>query len=144
MLPKVNSRYRATIHSRDCRAVSFIAIKSLMIFDRSEFTALTISIAIEALVVGIWGIIRRLEWRSLMMVASASTLVTHPILWQLFTALLPDLSFNTLSLLLEVPVVMIEGWMYKLAIGYSWRSSFALSFGANLASYTFGLLIYQL
>lgn len=115
-----------------------------MIFDRSEFIALTISIAIEALAVGIWGIVRRVEWRSLMMVASASTLVTHPILWKLFHDLLPYLSFNTLSLLLEIPVVIIEGWMYKLTIGSSWRSSLALSFGANLASYTFGLLIYQL
>jgi hypothetical protein len=144
MLPSVNSRSISTIHIRDSRAVSFFAIKLLMIFDRSEFIALTISIAIEALIVGSWGIIRRLEWRSLMMVASASTLVTHPILWKLFNDLLPYLSFNTLSLLLEVPVVMIEGWMYKLAIGYSWRSSLALSFGANLGSYTFGLLIYQL
>jgi hypothetical protein len=115
-----------------------------MIFDRSEFIALTISIAIEALVVGIWGVIRRREWRSLMMVASASTLVTHPILWKLFNDLLPYLSFNILSLLLEIPVAVIEGWIYKLTIGYSWRSSLALSFGANLASYTFGLLIYQL
>jgi hypothetical protein len=115
-----------------------------MIFDRSEFIALIISIAIESLVVGIWGKIRRLEWRSLILVASGSTLFTHPILWQLVTQLSPHFNFSLLILLLEMLVVTIEGLMYKLAMGYSWRSSLTISLVANLASYTFGLLIYQL
>jgi hypothetical protein len=115
-----------------------------MMFDRSEFVALLISIAIESLVVGIWGKIRRLEWRSLILVASGSTLFTHPILWQLFKELLSHVNSNLLILSLEMLVVIVEGSMYKWAMGYSWRSSLAISFAANLASYTFGLLIYQL
>jgi hypothetical protein len=115
-----------------------------MVFDRSEFIALTISIAIESLVVGIWGKISRLEWRLLILVASGSTLFTHPILWQLVTELSPHFNFNIIVLLLETLVVIIEGMMYKLAMGYSWRSSLTISLVANLASYTFGLLIYQL
>jgi hypothetical protein len=115
-----------------------------MVFDRSEFIALIISIAIEALVVGIWGKVRGLEWRSLILVASGSTLFTHPILWQLVTELSPHFNFNIIVLSLEILVVIIEGLMYKLAMGYSWRSSLTISLVANLASYTFGLLIYQL
>jgi hypothetical protein len=115
-----------------------------MVFDRSEFIALLISIAIESLVVGIWGKIRRLEWRILILVTSGSTLFTHPILWQLFQELSPQFDFNLLALSLEMLVVMVEGSMYKWAMGYSWRSSLTISFVANLASYTFGLLIYQL
>jgi hypothetical protein len=116
----------------------------MMMFDRSEFIALMISIAVEALVVGIWGKVRRLEWRSLILVASGSTLFTHPILWQLVTELSPHFNFNIIVLSLEILVVIIEGLMYKLAMGYSWRSSLTISFMANLTSYTFGLLIYQL
>jgi hypothetical protein len=115
-----------------------------MTFDRSEFTALIISIAIESLVVGAWGEIRKLEWRSLILVASGSTLFTHPILWQLVKELSPHFNFNILILSLEILVATVEGLMYKLAMGYSWRSSLTISFIANLASYTFGLLIYQL
>jgi hypothetical protein len=113
-------------------------------FDLSEFMALLISISIESLVVGIWGKIRRLEWRSLILVASGSTLFTHPILWQIVQDRSPHLNFNLLILSLEMLVVIVEGSMYKWAMGYSWRSSLAISFAANLASYTFGLLIYQL
>ncbi len=115
-----------------------------MTLDRSEFTALIISIAIEAIVVGIWGTIKQLEWRSLMLVASASTLITHPILWQLFNDLSPALSYNNRSLLLETLVAIVEGLMYKLAVRYSWRTSLGLSFLANLASYSFGVLWYRL
>lgn len=113
-------------------------------FDQSEFIALLISISIESLFVGVWGKVRRLEWRSLIFVATGSTLFTHPILWQLVKELSPHFNFNLLVLSLEVLVVMIEGLLYKLAIGYSWRSSLMISSAANLTSYTFGLLIYQL
>lgn len=113
-------------------------------FDRAEFMALVISIAIEALFVGIWGKVRQLKWRSLILVASASTLVTHPILWKLFTDLSPYFSFNILVLCLETCVAIVEAVIYKLTMRYSWRSSLCLSFAANLCSYTFGLLFYRL
>jgi hypothetical protein len=114
------------------------------LFDRSELTALIISIAIESLVVGVWSKIKRLEWRSLVLVATGSTLFTHPILWQLVKELSSHFNFNILILLLECLVTTIEGLMYQWAMGYSWRSSLTISFAANLASYTFGLLIYKL
>ncbi len=112
--------------------------------NRSELIALMISIAIESLVVGVWGKIKRLEWRSLILVATGSTLFTHPILWQLVKELSPHVNFDLLILSLECLVAIIESLMYKWAMGYSWRSSLTISFAANLASYTFGLLIYQL
>jgi hypothetical protein len=93
-----------------------------MSFDSLEFITLIISILIEAPLVGIWGNIRRLEWKLLTIVATASTLVTHSILWQVFNDLLPSMSYNSipsqdkyknLATILEIPVVVVEGLMYK-------------------------------
>jgi hypothetical protein len=120
-----------------------------MSFDLAEFFTLIISIVIEALVVGIWGKFRGLAWRRLAIVACASTLVTHPLLWKIFNDLLPTMSFdlappdrfNYLTLILEIPVVIIEGLIYKWVMRYSWRSSLSLSFVANLASYLFGIFV---
>ena len=117
-----------------------------MSFDSVEFITLLISIAIEVLVVGIWGKFRQLDWKLLAIVATASTLITHPILWQVFNNLLPSMSWdlhpdsrcNYLALLLEIPVVLVEGVMYKVVMKYSWRSSLILSFVANLGSYLIG------
>ncbi len=118
-----------------------------MSFDSFEFVTLLISIAIEVLIVWVLGRIWKLDWRLLATVATASTLITHPILWQVFNNLLPTISaaytpheyINSLALLLEIPVVLVEGWMYKWVMKYSWRSSLGLSFAANLASYLFGI-----
>jgi hypothetical protein len=118
-----------------------------MSFDRVEFITLLISIAIEALIVSIFGKVRRLEWQLLAIVATTSTLITHPILWQVFNDLLPAMGgdrsphdrYNYLSMLLEIPVVIVEGLIYKLVMKYSWRLSMSLSLMANLASYLFGL-----
>jgi hypothetical protein len=106
-----------------------------------------ISIAIEAIVVSIWGKFRKLEWRLLAIVATTSTLITHPILWKIFNDLLPTMSedslsadrYNHLALLLEIPVVIVEGAIYKWMMKYSWLASMSISFFANLASYLFGL-----
>ena len=118
-----------------------------MSFDLAEFITLIISIAIEAAIVGIWGKFRGLAWQRLAIVACASTLVTHPILWKVFNDLLPNLGsdssptsrFNYLAFLLEIPVFIVEGLMYKWTMRYSWQSSFSLAFFANLASYLFGV-----
>jgi hypothetical protein len=123
-----------------------------MSFDRVEFITLLISIAIEVVIVGIWGKLRQLNWRLLTIVATTSTLITHPILWQVFNDLLPlvnlerspEHSFNYLALLLEVPVVLVEGIAYKVVTKYSWRSSISISLMANLASYLVGLWLMYL
>ena len=118
-----------------------------MSFDLAEFITLIISIAIEVAIVAIWGKFKKLAWQRLAIVACASTLITHPILWQIFSDLLPKMSFdlaptdrfNYLALLLEIPVVVVEGLIYKWVMKYSWRLSLSLSFFANFASYLFGL-----
>ncbi|WP_309738494.1 MULTISPECIES: hypothetical protein [unclassified Chamaesiphon] len=123
-----------------------------MSFDRAEFITLLISIAIETLIVGIWGKLRQLDWRLLALVAVASTLITHPILWQVFNDLLPKVNldrdledrFNYLALLLEIPVVLAEGIVYKWVMKYSWRSSMTISLMANLTSYLMGLWLVSL
>jgi hypothetical protein len=120
-----------------------------MSFDLAEFITLIISIAIEAAIVSIWGKFRGLAWRRLAIVACASTLITHPILWKIFNDLLPTMSFdlapsdrfNYLVFSLEILVIIVEGLIYKWAMRYSWRSSMSLSFVANLASYLFGVFI---
>jgi hypothetical protein len=120
-----------------------------MQLDFLELFTLTISIAIEAAIVSIWGKFTGLAWRRLAIVACASTLVTHPILWKIFNDLLSNINFdlaptdrfNYLALLLEIPVVIVEGLIYKWVMKYSWRSSLSLSFFANLASYLFGAFV---
>jgi hypothetical protein len=123
-----------------------------MSFDRTEFITLLISIAIEALIVGVWGRFRKLNWQILAIVATASTLITHPILWQVFNNLLSSLNidgspedrFNYLALLLEIPVTLVEGIVYKWVMKYSWRSSMGISLMANLSSYLMGLWLMYL
>jgi hypothetical protein len=120
-----------------------------MSFDLAEFITLIISIAIEVAIVSIWGKFRGLVWRRLAIVACASTLITHPILWKIFNDFLPSTSsdlapisrFNYLAFLLEIPVFIVEGLIYKWVMRYSWRSSFSLAFCANLASYLFGIFV---
>jgi hypothetical protein len=113
-------------------------------FDRSEFIALIISICIESLFVGCWGVLYHLNWKLLAIAATGATLVTHPLLWQSFIALSPYLSFNDRSLLLELAVVIFEGIVYRFVTGYAWKLSASLSLGANVASYTCGILLDRL
>jgi hypothetical protein len=123
-----------------------------MSFDRVEFITLLISIAVEVSVVGVWGKLRQLDWKLLAIVATTSTLITHPILWQVFNNLLPLVSFDRspenrfsyLALLLELPVVLVEGIVYKWVMKYSWRSSMGISLIANLTSYLLGLWLMYL
>lgn len=115
-----------------------------MFFDREEFIALIFSMVIESLFVACWGKILRLHWRFLIAVACAATLITHPVIWQLFINLSLYLNFYVRSLLLETLVFIFEGLIYKWVTGYSWRLSMSLSFGANLASYSGGILFYSL
>jgi hypothetical protein len=116
----------------------------MILFDRSESIALIISIAIESLFVACWGRLYRLNWRSMVIAATGGTLVTHPFLWQIFIALPSSLSFTDRSLLLEPPVAIVESIIYRLVTGYSWQLCVALSIGANLASYTCGILLLRL
>lgn len=118
-----------------------------MSFDSLEFITLIISISIETAIVIICGKIRKLEWQLLAIVAAASTLITHPILWKTFNDLLPTMNqdaspadrYNDLALVLELPVVIVEGALYKWVMKYSWLASMGISLMANLASYLFGL-----
>jgi hypothetical protein len=118
-----------------------------MSLDSLEFIALIISIAIETAIVSIWGKFRKLEWRLLAIVAAAGTLITHPILWKLFNDILPTSNenvsptdrYNDLALLLEIPVFIVEGSIYKWVMKYSWLASMSISLMANLASYLFGV-----
>lgn len=113
-----------------------------MFFASEELIALIVSIAIESLFVAICAQVRKKDWRKLAIIAGAATSITHPIAWKLFIELSPYLSFPMRSLLIETGVALVEGLMYRWAIGYSWRWNIGLSFGANLASYSCGLLFY--
>ncbi len=115
-----------------------------MAFDGAELVALVESIVIEALVVGIWGKAQQKDWRSLVAVAAAATLITHPILWVWFMELPPEINFWQRSLLLESLVVVTEGALYRWITSYSWSWCMGLSFWVNLASYSVGLLIDRL
>ncbi|MBW4621388.1 MAG: hypothetical protein KME17_18760 [Cyanosarcina radialis HA8281-LM2] len=115
-----------------------------MLWDKLEFIALIISICIEGVFVTIWAKFFGIDGKLLVIISIAATLITHPIAWKLFLDLSPYLNFPVRSLLLESAVILVEGLIYKIATSYSWRASISLSFGANLASYSCGLLWYQL
>lgn len=116
----------------------------MMFFERAESIALIISIVIESLFVACWGRLYRLNWQAMVIAATGGTLLTHPFLWQIFIALPSSLSFADRSLLLEPPVAIFECIIYRLVTGYPWRLCVALSVGANLASYTCGILLLRL
>lgn len=115
-----------------------------MSWDKLEFIALAISISIEGMFVAIYAKFLRLDGKLLVMISMAATLITHPLAWKLFLDLSPYLSFIARSLLLESGVILVEGLIYNLVTGYSWRSSMGLSFSANLTSYICGFLWYKL
>jgi hypothetical protein len=116
----------------------------MMLFDRAEFIALVISIGLESLFVICWGGFYRRDWKLLTIAATIGTLITHPILWQLFIRLSPYLSFNIRSIFLELLVALFEGIIYRMVTGYNWKTCLALSLSANLCSYSVGLAIARL
>jgi hypothetical protein len=85
----------------------------------------------------------KLDGKLLAIIATAATLITHPIMWQLFTTLAARMSYDLRVLVLEILVFLVEGVAYKLATTYSWRLSLGLSFGANFTSYMCGVLLYK-
>ncbi len=109
----------------------------------TEFIALIISIIIESSFVWICANLLDLNGKLLIICATTGTLITHPVIWDLFVRLSPYLNFEMRSLILELLVVLVEGCIYKLVTSYSLQMSMSLSFSANLASYTCGLLLYQ-
>lgn len=109
----------------------------------AEFTALLMSIVLESLFVTICAQILRLNGKPLMLVATVGTMITHPLMWKLWLDLSPYLNFQTRLVLLELIVFLVEGCIYRWVTNYSWRSSMSLSLGANLTSYTCGLLFHS-
>jgi hypothetical protein len=112
--------------------------------EHAQMGALLLSIAIESLVAIGCAKYLRFDRHLLVITASATTLMTHPILWQLFTDLLAQISYEWRVFILETLVVLVEGLAYKLVTRYSWRISLGLSFGANFTSYLCGVVLYEL
>jgi hypothetical protein len=112
--------------------------------EHAQMGALLLSIATESLFAIGCAKYLRLDLNSLVITASAATLITHPILWQLFTTLSMQMSVELRTLVLETLVVLVEGFAYKLVTRYSWKLSLGLSFSANFTSYLCGLLLYEL
>lgn len=113
----------------------------MIFFDRTEFIALLISLGSESLFGMAGSKIFTLNWRLVTTAAMVGTLITHPILWQLFLYLSPHLSFVIRSLLLEFLVVIFECLVYRIITGYRWQTCVLLSGGANFCSYSLGLLL---
>jgi hypothetical protein len=109
----------------------------------AQMGALLLSIATESLFAIGCAKYLRLDRKLLVITASAGTLITHPVMWQLFTTLSTQISFEWRVAILEALVFLVEGLAYKLVTRYSWQLSLGLSFGANLTSYLCGVLLYR-
>lgn len=118
-------------------------LRSIFWGESARLGALILSIVIESLVAIGYAKYFKLDGKLLAITAIAATLITHPILWQLFAALAAHLSFDLRTIILETLVFLAEAIIYKLATPYSWQLSLHLSFVANLSSYMCGVLLYE-
>lgn len=118
-------------------------LRSIFWGEYSQIGALVLSIVTESLFAIGCAKYLKLDGKLLAITASAATLITHPIMWQLFTTLSHHISFDLRVLFLEILVFLAEGIAYKLATPYSLRLSLGLSFGANFSSYMCGVLLYE-
>jgi hypothetical protein len=123
--------------------MSIDLLRSIFWGEYSQIGALALSIVTESLFAIGCAKYFKLEGKLLAITAGAATLITHPILWQLFDNLSTHTSYNLRVLVLETLVFLVEGVAYKLATTYSWRLSLGLSIGANFTSYMCGVLLYE-
>lgn len=100
--------------------------------------ACALTVLLESPVLALWGLRR---WNELAVVASANA-VTN-LLLNLFLGLCPAWAALPAVLLPEAAVVAAEYGLFRLAFGRR-RGLFAVTLGANVLSYTLGLLLQAL
>lgn len=108
-----------------------------------QATALLLSIAVEAAVAA--GMLGLSGWgRPLLGVAAAAagTLITHPLVWGAFPQIELWTNYWTAFAVVEALVVLAETFAYRLILPVEWPRALALSFVANAASATVGMLHY--
>jgi hypothetical protein len=75
------------------------------------------------------------------LVATAATLLSHPLAWEAHAALSRSWSFAVSVLWVEIGVVLLEGIIFARVLRLGSRRGFALSATANIASFGVGLWI---
>jgi hypothetical protein len=107
----------------------------------TQWHALLLSIALEALVALAIARAVRVSLRWTFVAAVLATLITHPLLWHLnqtWTVLAPWPRL----LSLEVGAVVVEGAVYLAVARMTPRAAWATSLAANATSFGVGLVIY--
>lgn len=73
-------------------------------------------------------------------IATAATLLTHPVVWNAWFVLQPHLGWTATAALLEGSAVVVEAGVYA-GFGLSPRRALLVSFVANATSFGIGLRI---
>lgn len=114
----------------------------------TQLEALLLSLMVEVPVVAL------LAWRfagargsrlaPVALAAVAATLLTHPIAWWLNTAGLRGMPFATRAAVIEAGVVVAEGGLLMVLLGWRWRRSVGVSALANAVSFAVGIAVVRM
>lgn len=106
-----------------------------------QWAALWLSVSVEAIAAGLFGIIRLATPLKLALVMGSATLVTHPFVWGLFAAGDRYLSYSTLLWGVELFVVGLEALLLSWVMRYTVAKSLGISLLTNACSLLLGLFI---
>jgi hypothetical protein len=115
---------------------------------QTQAGALVISIVIETLLV--WFLVQKIQRLSgsetllMVIVATCATLFTHPIVWAGNQILSSYLAFPGRAAIVETFAVLVEAVIYWQVLGFTRSRSLQISLITNLASFSFGLLLFSL
>lgn len=109
----------------------------------TQATALALTLAIELPLVLLLAALLRWHpsWPRLVLVALASSLLTHPFAWNGIRTLQPYAPFWLRAGTIELLVALVEGAMYSRLVPLGWRRGMLAGLLVNAGSFGLGLLI---
>ena len=110
--------------------------------NRELLVALTLSLALTLIIeLGFFLIVGKRNIKDLLLVALVNV-ITNPVVVLLYwlVVLYTDLNTTIVKILLEFFAILTEGYYYK-RYGQGFKRPFLFSLAANMASFTFGVLL---
>ncbi len=109
----------------------------------TQTAAYLISLGSEAIVAALIVFAIWRDWRITALAAVSAvlgTLLTHPIVWESGLYLYPRIGYLPGLAVIEAFAVLGEWPVYRLLTRLSWPGTLAISFAANLVSFTLGFV----